>query len=285
MNRYQAGLILEGGGMKGVYTAGVLDYFMKHEVEFSSCYGVSAGACQLCNYMSKQYKRSYRVFMNYLDDPEYFGWKSLLLTGDIFGAKMCYDTVPNELDLFDYDTANAYPGKCYAVITDVNTAKPVYYPMIDLRKDMIGVRASSSLPLVSKNVIIDGVPYLDGGISDSIPLLKSIEDQNKKHVLILTKASDYRKKESSHMRLLKIKYRAFPELVKAMQERHVHYNHVMDLIEEYERDGKIFVIRPQNQNPVSRLERDKEKLKALYLEGYHDAKRSFKQMTQYLEKE
>ena len=178
-NMYQAGLVLEGGGMKGVYTAGVLDFFLDKKITFANCYGVSMGACTLCSYISAQRGRGLSVVVDYLKDPHYCGFYSMATTGDIFNAKMCYDTIPNELNPYDYEAAMKYPGNAYAVMTDVETGAPVYYKMQDMRKDIIAVQASASMPLVSRFVEIDGRKYLDGGISDCIPIMHSLKEGNR----------------------------------------------------------------------------------------------------------
>ena len=162
----KAGLVVEGGGMRGVYSSGVLDFFIEKDLFFENNYGVSAGACHLCSYLAKQYKRAFRVNVDYLNDKRYCSVHSLLKTGNLFGAEMLYDIIPNELDLFDYDTYNKNESNFYVVITDINTGKPEYVKIGDLKKDIIYVRASSSLPLLAKNVKINDKEYLDGGISD-----------------------------------------------------------------------------------------------------------------------
>ena len=182
-----AGLILEGGGMRGAYTAGVLDYFMENGMQFSECYGVSAGACHLCSYMSDQAGRALRISINYLDDKNYCSTHSLLTTGDLFNVEMCYDTIPNKLDIFDYDAADRYPGNCYAVVTNLETGRAEYLPLKNMRRDLTAVQASASLPLVSKNVEFNGKVYLDGGMADSIPIRQSIRSGNKKNIVVLTR--------------------------------------------------------------------------------------------------
>ena len=268
---YQAGLVLEGGGMKGIYTAGVLDFFLDKEIEFSSCYGVSAGACHLCSYLSKQKKRAYRVGVNYLDNKKYCGPYSLLTSGDLFGADMCYDLIPNYLDPYDYDTFNKYEGKAFAVATDIRTGKAEYFPLKDMHKDLVAVRASSSMPLVSRNVKIDGGLYLDGGIADSIPIRKSMADGNQKNVVVLTKETGFRRQPASYLTLIKARYAAYPRVYELMKERHINYNATLDDLENQQRNGKAFVIRPKKAGKVGRVEKDKEKLKALSEEGYADA--------------
>lgn len=280
---YQAGLILEGGGMKGIYTAGVLDFFMDQEIMFSDCYGVSAGACHLCNYMSGQRGRSYRISLNYLDMKQYCGKWSLFTTGDLFGVDMNYSLIPNYLDPYDYDAAAKYEGDAYAVATNIETGKPAYLPLKDLRKDIIAVRASSSLPLVSRNVKIDGVPYLDGGISDSIPVRQSQRDGNRKNVVIMTKEEGFvRQPAGAELALVKARYLRYPKVYELMRERHLSYNTTVQYIEEQQGKGKMFVIRPKHKSEVSRIEKDKEKMKALYEEGYRDAQACFLELLEFL---
>lgn len=278
----KGGLVLEGGGMRGLYTAGVLDYFLEQGLFFSDCYGVSAGACHLCSYLSKQKGRAYRVCVDYLKDKNYCSLRSLITTGDLFGVKMCYDRIPNELDLYDYDTFSTYSGRAYAVVTNILTGKAEYKPLREMHRDIIAVRASASLPLVSNNVYIDNIPYLDGGIADSIPIIRSLRDGNKKNVVIMTKEVGYRRKPTSNMQAIRLRYRKYPNLVRDMSKRHIAYNRTLDFIEEHEKKGHIFVIRPKVNPNVGRLEKNEKKLKALYETGYEDAKESFEDLKKYL---
>ena len=277
-----AGLILEGGGMKGVYTAGVLDFFLEKNVEFSSCYGVSAGACAMVSYIAKQKNRAYRVLTNYLDDKRYMGVYSFLSTGDLFDVKTCYDLIPNYLDPVDYDTFYRYQGKAYAVVTNIMTGKPEYH-RVDLEdREMISVRASASLPLVSRNVMIHHIPYLDGGISDSIPIRKSIADGNRKNIIVLTKDAGYVRKPAKYISLFKLRYAAYPKVAELMKNRHNAYNETMQFIEEMEKKGEVFVIRPSKELAISRTEKDAGKLQEMYCLGYQDAKEAYESMMQYL---
>lgn len=280
---YQAGLILEGGGMKGIYTAGVLDFFMDKEILFSDCYGVSAGACHLCNYISGQRGRSYRISVNYLDMKQYCGGWSLLRTGDLFGVDMNYSLIPNYLDPYDYDAAAKYEGRAFAVATDIRTGKPAYLPMKDLRRDIVAVRASSSLPLVSRNVEIDGELYLDGGISDPIPVRQSMRDGNRKNVVIMTKEIGFvREPAGAQLALMKARYLRYPKVCELMRERHLSYNVTVQYIEEKQRKGGLFVIRPKQKSEVGRIEKDRDKMTALYEEGYRDAQECYAELTEYL---
>ena len=278
----KAGLVLEGGGMRGVYTAGVLDFFIDQDLYFSDIYGVSAGACHMCSYISQQKERAYRVNVDYLEDKNYCSMYSLLKTGNLFGAEMCYDKIPNELDPYDYEAFGRYKGNAYAVVTNIETGKAEYIRMEDMHKDIIAIQASASLPLVSKNVYINGVPYLDGGVADAIPIMKSLQDGNKKNVVIMTKEVGYRRKPSSNMTAIRLRYRKYPELVKDMERRHIVYNKTLDFLEEHEKKGHIFVIRPKEDCGVGRIEKDKDKLRTLYQMGYDDAKASFEDLKKYL---
>ena len=281
----KAGLVVEGGGMRGVYSSGVLDFFIEKDLFFENNYGVSAGACHLCSYLAKQYKRAFRVNVDYLNDKRYCSVHSLLKTGNLFGAEMLYDIIPNELDLFDYDTYNKNESNFYVVITDINTGKPEYVKIGDLKKDIIYVRASSSLPLLAQNVKINDKEYLDGGISDSIPIKKSIADGNKKNVVILTRDSTYRKGKNSLMPIIKLKYKKYPNFVKSMADRYIVYNEILDFIKELEDNGDVFVIRPKKPVNIGRTEKNREKLAALYNDGYNDAKDCYEELLKYLGKE
>ena len=281
----KAGLVVEGGGMRGVYSSGVLDFFIEKDLFFENNYGVSAGACHLCSYLAKQYKRAFRVNVDYLNDKRYCSVHSLLKTGNLFGAEMLYDIIPNELDLFDYDTYNKNESIFYVVITDINTGKPEYVKIGDLKKDIIYVRASSSLPLLAQNVKINDKEYLDGGISDSIPIKKSIADGNKKNVVILTRDSTYRKGKNSLMPIIKLKYKKYPNFVKSMADRYIVYNEILDFIKELEDNGDVFVIRPKKPVNIGRTEKNREKLEALYNDGYNDAKDCYEELLKYLGKE
>ena len=281
----KAGLVVEGGGMRGVYSSGVLDFFIEKDLFFENNYGVSAGACHLCSYLAKQYKRAFRVNVDYLNDKRYCSVHSLLKTGNLFGAEMLYDIIPNELHLFDYDTYNKNESNFYVVITDINTGKPEYVKIGDLKKDIIYVRASSSLPLLAQNVKINDKEYLDGGISDSIPIKKSIADGNKKNVVILTRDSTYRKGKNSLMPIIKLKYKKYPNFVKSMADRYIVYNEILDFIKELENNGDVFIIRPKKPVNIGRTEKNREKLEALYNDGYNDAKDCYEELLKYLGKE
>lgn len=277
-----AGLILEGGGMRGIYTAGVLDFFIERGLTFPNIYGVSAGACHMCSFASAQKGRAFAVNTDYLQDRRYCSLHSLITTGDLFGAKMCYDTIPNELNLYDHEAFGRYPGKLYAVVTNCRTGQGEYLPIHDMAKDIVAVQASSSLPLLSRMVEIDGIPYLDGGIADSIPLAASLAAGNRKNVVILTQAKGYRKKPNGAMALIRLRYRKYPRLVEALATRHERYNEALSLVESQESIGSAFVIRPALPPDIGRVEKDKEKLRRLYQQGYDDAAARYRDLQVFL---
>ena len=279
----EAGLVVEGGGMKGVYTAGVLDYFMEKNLYFDDCYGVSAGACHISSYVSKQIGRSMKVTLDYINDKRYCSINSLIKTGDMFGVEMLYDIIPNKLELYDYETFNKFKGNFYSVVTNCKTGKAEYIKIKDMKKDIIAVRASSSLPLLSRIVEINGKEYLDGGITDSIPIKKSIKDGHKKNVVILTRDKTYRKSKPKFLSFFKLKYKKYPNLVKAIENRYKMYNETLDFIEEEKAKNKVFIIQPKLPVKISRIEKDKDKLKALYDQGYEDAKELYEDLMKFLE--
>lgn len=274
--------MLEGGGMRGVYTAGVLDEWAMHGVEFESIYGVSAGAIQACSFISKQQRRGYECTVNYLDDWRYCSIRSLLLTGNLFGVKMCYETIPNKLHPFQYDVFTASATKLFAVTTDIDTGEAVYLPVRDMLTDTIIIRASASLPFVSRPVRIGERRLLDGGVADSIPLLKALQDGNMRCVVVLTQDASYQKTSSDTAMLAKLCYprcRAFRE---KLQNRHQRYNDQLAMVKKMEAEGRAFVIRPQKPVTFSRVEKDKMKLEALYQDGRKDAQCLYSSMLNFL---
>lgn len=281
---YQAGLVLEGGGMKGVYTAGVLDFFLEKNILLSSVYGVSAGACHMCSYLSGQKGRALDVSIDYLDSKRYCSMESLLTTGDLFNADTCYKLIPDYLYPFDHNAFEQYQGKAYSVVTNIVTGRPEYLRLKDMRRDITKVQASASMPLVSRNVKINGKLYLDGGISDAIPLQKSIMDGNSRNIVVMTKEEGYVREAVSpaQLALLKARYFKYPKVYELMAERHQNYNNCLAFIEKQKENGQAFVIRPKKKSGVGRVERDREKLIALYREGYQDAADCYEDLMGYL---
>ena len=278
----EAGLVLEGGGMRGVYTAGVLDLFIDKGLYFRNCYGVSAGATQCCSYLSKQRGRAFKINAEYMKDKRYASFGNLIKEGNYFGRDFTMNVLPNQLELYDYDTFKSVGANFFSVTTDCKTGKPAYLKVEDMRKDIDKIWASCTLPILSKMVNIDGKEYLDGGVSDSIPVARAIKDGNSKVVVILTRDEKYRKKPNKMMGLIKLKYHNYKGLVRAMENRHTRYNKTLDKISEFEKQGKIFVIRPKRQVEVGRLEKDERKMRALYDCGYEDAKACYDKLVKYL---
>lgn len=277
------GLILEGGGMRCAFTAGVLDYWLEQEMRFLDVYGVSAGACQACSYLCRQPGRGLRVWTDYIDDPRFCSAKSLVTTGDLFGAELNYDLVPKKLDPLDNDTFLMSGARLTAVLTDVQTGAPAYIPIRDMYGDIEAVRASASLPLISNLVEYHGRKYLDGGISDSIPVRKAIADGHDRNVLVLTQAPGYRKSPNKALGVMRLKYAKYPRLVEAVARRHAMYNDTLDFIEAQVAAGKLFVIRPDVKPEVGRIEKDPEKLKRLHDIGYAVAGREMAALRAFVE--
>lgn len=279
---YQAGLILEGGGMKGVYTAGVLDFFLDKGIEFSSVYGVSAGACHMCSFLSRQRGRAIDISVDYLDTRRYCSAESLLTTGDLFNVDMCYHLIPEYLYPYDYEAFRQYRGKAYSVATDIVTGRPVYFRIRDMKGDIDKIRASASLPLVSRNVKIGNGYYLDGGISDSIPLGQSVVDGNQKNVVVMTKETGYVRKPSGQLGLVRARYFRYPKVYELMAQRHIYYNAQLEYIKRQQEEGRAFVIRPKRASNVGRVEKNPQKLRALYQQGYEDTAECYEELLRYL---
>jgi len=276
------GLVLEGGGMRGVYTSGVLDYFMDENLYFPYVIGVSMGACNAASYISKQRGRNKIVNIEYVNDKRYLSYRGLLRDKSLFGMDFIFDYIPNNLTPFDFDTYINSEQKFIIVTTDCETGKPVYFNKNDDVDTLKIIRASSSLPFISKIVEIKGKKLLDGGITDSIPVKKALEDGNEKLVVVLTRDSEYIKKPFKLKRLAKRVYSKYPNLVNAMLERYIMYNNTLKYIKELESQGKAFVIRPSRQLNVGRVERNQNKLRKLYDMGYEEAKAYGSKLKEFL---
>lgn len=268
---YRAGLVLEGGAMKGVYTAGVLDFFLDAGIDFEKCYGVSAGACCMCSYLSKQRGRALATITDYLNDKDYWGLSSFLRTGDLFNVQMCYHDIPEKLNLFDYEAFDKNPSRGYAVVTNIETGFAEYIPLQEMHRDIEAVRASASMPFVSRNVDIGGKMYLDGGLADSIPILHAVTDGCRKNVVVMTKEEGYWRSPMRHAGAARLKYAKYPKVYELIKNRHNTYNETLRYIYEQVEEGTVFLIQPRYKSDVSRTEKDASKLRALYEEGYEEA--------------
>lgn len=264
-------LVLEGGGLRGVFTCGVLDCFMDHGVRFPFIVGTSAGACNGLSYMSGQRGRARCSNIDLMDKYHYVGFKYLLTQGCIMDYKLLFEDFPEKIIPYDYDAYFSNPTRFVMVTTNCLTGKAEYLEeKSSADRVMSIVRASSSLPFVTKITYVDGVPMLDGGIVDSIPVKYAFEQGYEDIVVVLTRNKGYRKKEGK-MRAAKAFYRKYPDLQKALYDRNAVYNQTMDMIERLEEQGKITVIRPLKPVEVGRVEKDTAKLAALYDEGYEIA--------------
>ncbi len=262
------GLVLEGGGMRGVFTSGVLDGFMKNGLYFRYVVAVSAGACNGLSYMSHQIRRARISNIDYLAKYKYIGLRHLVTQGCIFDQKLLYDDFPNTLLPFDYDAYFNNPAVFEMVATNCLTGRACYLTEKKDRQRLIdAVRASSSLPYVSKIVNVDGIPMLDGGIVDSIPVMRAMEQGHPENVVVLTRNYGFRTKEHDH-KIPKYIYRNYPRLRVVLSHRCEAYNRQLSLVEDLERSGQIVCIRPERPMEVGRIEKDLDKLERLYDEGF-----------------
>lgn len=279
------GLILEGGAMRGLFTAGVLDVLMENGVTFDGAVGVSAGAAFGCNIKSHQAGRVLRYNTRFCSDKRYCGMISLLKTGNIYSTDFCYGEVPLKYDPFDFETYKKDPMEFYVVSTDVETGKPVYHKYAGMSDGGFDwIRASASMPLVSRIVEINGQKLLDGGISDSIPVEFFESLGYDRNVAVLTQPKTYQKSKNKMMPLIKIKYRKYPKFIETVKNRHIMYNAETALVSEKEHNGTLFVIRPESPLPVGRVEKDPEKLKEAYEIGRSAMKERLEDLLIYLNK-
>ena len=278
------GLVLEGGGMRGIFSAGVMDVLMENNIEFDGGIGVSAGAIFGCNYKSKQPGRVIRYNVKYCRNRHYVRYFNLLTTGDIFGVDFCYRKLPFELDIWDHDTFEKNPMEFYVVCTDVITGEPYYHKCTDgMYEDIKYMRASGSMPLVSKVVSIGDWQFLDGSAADSIPLAYFQSIGYEKNLVILTRPMGYVKKKTPALPLMKLKYQKnYPGIVRAMERRHLMYNETLDYIKEQEEAGNTFVIRPPRELRISRTANDPEELKRIYRMGRHTAKKYLNRIKEFM---
>lgn len=279
----RVGLVLEGGAMRGLYTSGVLDVFMDNNIEIDGIIGVSAGVLFGVNYFSKQRGRVIRYNKRFAKDKRYMGIHSLLTTGNIINRDFAYYEVPTKLDIFDSETFKRTGKDFYAVVTNIEEGKPEYIKIEDVFSQMEVLRATSAMPLVSKIVEISGKKYLDGAISDSIPVEKMKSMGYDKIIVILTRTIDYRKKNNEG-KLMSVGYKKYPKLVKLLKNRHNYYNDTLDKIVEMEKNNEIFVIRPSREIKIKRIEKDGERLQEMYDLGIDDGKKNIKQLKKYLKK-
>ena len=282
-NKDKVCLVLEGGAMRGIYSAGVIDVFLKKNIEVDAIIGTSAGALFGINYVSKQRERVLRYNKHFCKRKDYMGFYSLFTTGNIMNKEFCFDKLVNELDPFDFETFKNSKTKFYATITNLETGEAEYPQIKDFNKDMEYLRASGSMPLVSKIVEIDNKKYLDGGIADSIPVLKAQEMGYGKIIVVTTRPIEYRKKQSK-LFPYKMLYKKYPKFLERVKNRYLEYNETVENIIKLEKEGKIFVVRPTKTTKISKIEKDPAKIEAQYQIGVKDALNKLDELIKYLEK-
>ncbi|MFZ5643474.1 MAG: patatin-like phospholipase family protein [Bacillota bacterium] len=267
------GLVLEGGGMRGQFTAGALDFFLDKGIEFGYIIGVSAGACNATSFISRQKGRNKIVNTAFINDWRFASFRNLILKGSLFGMDFIFDEIPNRLVYFDFDSFFKDPEIFRVVATDCNTGKAVYFDKTEFDRKFSALRASCSLPLVSPMVDFLGYKLLDGGVADPVPIRKAMADGCHKNVIILTRNKGYRKEHAklSEQILYRLKYRKYPKLVKALLNKPEIYNEAMCYIEDLEQKEQAVVIRPTRKLSVDRYEKDPDRLLDLYHQGYEDA--------------
>ena len=277
----KVGLVLEGGAMRGMYTAGVLDMFLENEICVDAVVGVSAGALFGVNYLSGQKGRVIRYNKRFNSDKNYMGLRPLLREGNIVSTKYAYEEVPRKLDPFDDESYMKSGVPFYAVVTNIETGEPEYIQIDSAFEKMDVLRASGSMPFVSKPVAYNNKMYLDGGISDSIPFQWLSSHGCDKLIVILTRDMDYRKNPMSSS-LIKLFYKKQPQLSEKLLKRHDVYNRSVELLKQWEDEGKAFVIRPSKPIEIGRIETNPDKLQAVYDLGVKDATECLVELQKYI---
>ena len=277
------GLVLEGGSMRGMFSAGIMDVFMENGIEFDGAVGVSAGAVFGCNYKSRQIGRAIRYNKRFCNDPRYASFRSLIKTGDIYGADFCYRQIPDVLDVFDTETFSKNPMDFYVVATDMDTGKPVYHKCKEgKREDIEWMRASASMPLVSRTVKIGKYSLSDGGTSDSIPVKFMIRKGYDKIVVILTQPEGFVKQKNKLIPIIKMTMRDKPNFIRAISERHKMYNKTLACIKKLEEKGRIFVIRPPEALNIGAVEHNPDELERVYRIGRKVGEEYLDKVKEYL---
>ena len=275
------GLVLEGGAMRGLYTAGVLDVFLDNNIKVDGIIGVSAGVLFGVNYLSKQKGRGIRYNKKFAKDKRYMGMRSFLTTGNIVNKDFAYYEIPTKLDIFDEETFEKSDTDFWATVTNIETGEAEYIKLEKPIDQMEVLRATSAMPLVSKIVEWDNKKYLDGGVSDSIPVEKCKSMGYDKIIVVLTRTIEYRKKKANSL-LAKVKYKKYPKLVRTIENRYKKYNETVEKIIDMENKKEIFVIRPSKDLKIKRIEKDVDKLQAMYDLGVSDCKKQLEKLKEYI---
>lgn len=266
----KTGLVLEGGGMRGIYTAGVLDVFLEKGIAFDGVIGVSAGVVHGCSYLSGQKGRSIRYYKRYCRDWRFMSFLNFLLTGNMVGEKFCYHDLPDRLEPYDYEAFKRSKTAFYATCSNVETGRPEYLQMTDMKAHVDIMRASASLPCISRIVRIHGMKLLDGACTDSVPVRAFRRMGYEKNVVVLTRQEGYVKKPEKNP-MVRMRYFPYPRFVKAVEQRHLNYNKTVRYIHRLEKAGEVFVLRPSRELTIGRMEHDPKKLQWTYDLGRQDA--------------
>ena len=281
----KTGLVLEGGAMRGLFTAGIIDVLMENNIKFNGAIGVSAGAAFGCNYKSGQIGRVIRYSKRFANSWKYASLWSLLTTGDYFGAEYAYHFIPNKLDIVDFETFRNNPMEFWAVATNVGSGKAVYRQLNTLDyEELEFVRASASMPLVSNIVKLNGQRLLDGGVADSIPLAFFQKQGYQRNVVVLTQPKGYRKQPNKLMPLMHLQLHRHPKMLKALAERHIMYNKEVDLVLQEERKGNVFVLQPQIKLTIGHTSHNPKKMQEIYEHGRKVATEELEKLKQFLAK-
>lgn len=281
----KTGLVLEGGAMRGLFTAGIIDVLMENNIKFNGAIGVSAGAAFGCNYKSGQIGRVIRYSKHFANNKKYASLWSLLTTGDYFGAEYAYHFIPNKLDIVDFETFRNNPMEFWAVATNVGSGKAVYRQLNTLDyEELEFVRASASMPLVSNIVKLNGQRLLDGGVADSIPLAFFQKQGYQRNVVVLTQPKGYRKQPNKLMPLMHLQLHRHPKMLKALAERHIMYNKEVDLVLQEERKGNVFVLQPQIKLTIGHTSHNPKKMQETYEHGRKVATEELEKLKQFLAK-
>lgn len=279
----KTGLILEGGAMRGLFTAGVMDVLMEHQITVDGMIGVSAGAAFGCNFKSKQIGRVLRYNKRFCKDPRFCSFRSLIKTGDLYGADFCYRELPEELDIFDNEGFAKDPTKFYVVCTDTESGKAVYERLERSDGEALDwLRASASMPLVSTPVVIGDKKLLDGGIADSVPVRYFESLGYDRNIIVLTQPKGYQKKKNNLLPLMKAVLKQYPAVVEAMARRHTVYNETLEYIKKLEKEGYALVIRPPQKLEVRHVEHNADRLQAAYDIGRQVALSRLEEIKEFL---
>lgn len=279
------GLVLEGGALRGLFTAGILDVLMENGVRFDGLVGVSAGAAFGCNYKSGQAGRVIRYNKRFAHEWRYCSWRSWIATGDLFGGEFCYHKMPDELDVFDKETFDSNPMEYYAVCTDVETGEAVYKRLMKCSPETYEyIRASASMPMVSNIVEVGGRKLLDGGVTDSIPLRFFQQQGYERNLVILTQPADYQKQHNRLMPILRLWLHRYPKMIEALDRRHEMYNQQLEYVREEERKGNTYVIRPPQKLVIGHISHDENEMQGVYQMGRRVGEGRLKDIVEFLEK-